>query len=349
MTLAPQSSNSSKPKAPRLKRIFVRLLYVLGVAILLLVVGEITARIMGHRPWQEDIQAIKVEPGGRLYDKDPVLGYRGRSGTYEVTLRDSLQFTVTHDSQGWRHPRANSDTLPEIWILGCSFTHGYGVSDGDEYPAQLQQLLPSHRIRNFGMDGYGTLQNWLTLRDLLAQGSRPKAVVLGYGAFHDQRNTANRYWRKALHGQQIADGLRYPYIRLDDKDSLHVHYDSLTYHPLPFQRHLALASLIEENWNRSEDKGLRSRYVTEVLIQRMFRLCRDAKASFVIAGVYKHPDTAHMLEVFRLEGIPTVDISQNLDDPGLRILPGNGHPNAQAHRAMAESLATFLQNKVLKP
>ena len=351
MTLAPSSStpHSAKPKASRLKRTLVRLAYVLGVVVLLLVVGEITARIMGHRPWQEVVQEIQVDPGGRLYDKDPILGYRGRNGTYQLTLRDSLKFTVTHDSLGWRHPKALSDTLPEIWVLGCSFTHGYGVSDGEEYPAQLQQLLPSYRVRNYSMDGFGTLQNWLTLRDQLAAGGRPKAVVLGYGAFHDQRNTANRYWRKALHGQQIADGLRYPFIRLDDRDSLHVHYDSLTYHPLPLQRYLALASLIEENWNRSEDKGLRSRYVTEVLIQRMVRLSKDAGAQFVLAGVYQHPETAHMLEVFHLEGIPTVDISQNLDDPSLRILPGNGHPNPKAHQAMAESLATFLQNKVLHP
>lgn len=345
----PSSSNAHPPVSRRLRRLVVRILYVLGVLLLLLVVGEITARIMGHRPWREDVQTVKVEPGGSLYAKDATLGYRGRSGTFQITLKDSLRFTVTHDSLGWRQVLPTIDTLPEIWVLGCSFTHGYGVSDGEEYPAQLQQLVPGYSVRNYAMDGYSTLHNWFTLRDLLAQGRKPKIVILAYGAFHDQRNTANRYWRKALHGQQIADGLRYPYIRLDDKDSLHIHYDSLTYHPLPMQGYLALASLIEENWNRSEDKGLRSRYVTEVLIQRMVGLSREVGAKFVLAGVYQHPETAHMLEVFHLEGIPTVDISQNLDDPGLRILPGNGHPNPKAHHAMAESLAAYLQNKVLHP
>ena len=80
------------------------------------------------------------------------------------------------------------DSLPEIWILGCSFTHGYGVNDMETYPAQLQELMPGYRVRNFGMDGYGTFQNWMTLRHELAKGQKPALVVLAYGAFHDQRN-----------------------------------------------------------------------------------------------------------------------------------------------------------------
>ncbi len=320
--------------------------YIIGVLLVLLIAGEITARFMGYRPWHETVQTMQVVPEGRFYQADSILGYKGRPGKFELLLNDSLRFTVTHDADGWRKTGPDSlqgDSLPEIWIFGCSFTHGYGVNDADNYPAVLQSMMPHFRIRNYGMDGYGTLQNWLVLNQLLQAGKRPATVVLGYGAFHDQRNTANRYWHKALHGQRIADSLRYPFIRLDKKDSLILHYGHIAYHPLPLQRQLALLSLVEKRWNDSEDQGLRSKFVTEVLIQRMVGASRDAGAHFVLAGVYRHPETEKMLRTFHLDNVPTVDISQDLADPDLRILPGNGHPNAKAHAMMAQVLYDYLQ------
>ncbi|MFM2376823.1 MAG: hypothetical protein RLZZ165_1920 [Bacteroidota bacterium] len=336
------------------KKSFVRLLwgrlaYVAGLLFVLLLAGEITARLMGFRPWVEPSQRIKIHPGGSLYAADSLLGYRGRPGRYELRLQDSLDFTVTHDAEGWRESGATSDSLPQIWVLGCSFTHGFGVNDPETYVAHLQRHMPDYRVRNFGMDGYGTLQNWLLLRSLLRTGRKPALVVLSYGSFHDQRNTANRYWRKALHGQAVANGLLYPFIRLDDHDSLHVRYGHLKYHPLPLQRRLALMSLIEERWNRGEDHGLRSRYVTEALIRGIADASHGAGAHFVLAGVYRHVETSRLLRKFSLAGLHTVDISQDLSNPLLRILPGNGHPNAMAHELMADSLYSFLHHVVRAP
>lgn len=317
---------------------------MLGIA------GELTARFMGFRPWTETIQTISIQPAGSFYQADSTLGYRGKPGKFDLSINNKLPFSVTHDSTGWRisSPHSMPDSLPEIWILGCSFTHGYGVNDMETYPAQLQELMPGYRVRNFGMDGYGTFQNWMTLRHELAKGQTPALVVLAYGAFHDQRNTANRYWRKALHGQQIVEGLRYPYIRLDENDSLHVHYAQLQYHPLPLQRHLALPSLIEERWNRNEDKGLRSKFVTEILIRRIAEASHQASAHFVLAGIYRHEETTNMLRTFHLDRLHTVDISENLERPLLRISLDNGHPNPIAHQLMAVSLKKYLEQKVLK-
>jgi hypothetical protein len=322
-------------------------MYITGVVLMLAGAGEITARLLGYRPWKDPHQTISIQPAGGFYLADSVLGYRGKAGSFTLRLQDSLDFTVTHDAAGWRQSHTQPDSLPQIWIFGCSFTHGFGVNDDQTYPARLQALLPAYHVRNFGMDAYGTLQNWLTLRDLLRKGEKPAMVILAYGAFHDQRNTANRYWRKALHGQQIAEGITYPYIRLDKNDSLHITYQKLEYHPLPLQRQLALLTLIEENWNHSEDEGLRSKYVTEVLIQRMAVASKQAGAQFVLAGIYRHPETTNMLRTYHMEGIPTVDISQDLDQPEARILPGNGHPNARSHEQMAQALHSFLVNKLL--
>jgi hypothetical protein len=297
----------------------------------------------------ETRQSIKISPAGRFYQADSLLGYKGKPGQFDLLLSDSLRFGVTHDADGWRVTAADSvrrDSLPEIWIFGCSFTHGFGVNDHENFPWLLQAWLPKYKVRNFGMDGYGTLHAWLLLRQLLSSGGRPAAVVLAHGAFHEQRNTANRYWHKALHGQQIAEDIRYPFIRYDENDSLVLRYSKLEYHLLPLQKQLALLSLVEEQWNKSEEKGLRSAYITEILIERIHKLCQNAGAKFILAGIYRHPQTSKMLEIFHLDQVPTVDVSEDLEKPDLRILPGNGHPNAKAHASMADKLLQFLQKQL---
>jgi lysophospholipase L1-like esterase len=88
--------------------------------------------------------------------------------------------------------------------------------------------------------------------------------------------------------------------------------------------------------------------VTQILIQRIADASHAAGAHFVLAGVHKHPDTEKVLRIFRLDRLHTVDISQDLDNPLLRILPDNGHPNALAHEQMAEKLHSYLMEKVLQ-
>ena len=328
------------------KRASLRALYFLLVILLLIVAGEITARAMGFRPWKPQVQTIKVEPEGRFFQDDALLGYKGKPGHFKLLLQDSLKFEVTHNSEGWRICMPDTiaaDTRPEIWIFGCSFTHGYGVNDSENFPWLLQTEFQQFKVLNYGMDGYGTLQNWLQMKKLLDQGRKPALVILAYGAFHDQRNTANRYWRKALHGQEIAEDISYPFIRLNDKDSLITQYSKLDYHPLPTQTWLALPSLIEENWNKNEDAGLRSNFVTEALIEKMNVASANVSAKFLLAGIYQHPETSKMLKIFHLANTPTVEISQDLNRPELRILPGNGHPNAAAHQLMANQLISYLK------
>jgi hypothetical protein len=341
MTHSPPSKTKSFMRSA-----LTKLTYFVSVMLILVAAGEITARMMGYRPYQEVRQSIKITPEGRFYQADSLLGYKGKPGHFDLVLSDSLRFSVMHDSEGWRITAPDSvdrDSLQEIWIFGCSFTHGYGVNDDQNFPWLLQQAIPQYRIRNFGMDGYSTLHAWLLLQNLVADGKRPAAVILAHGAFHEQRNTANRYWHKALHGQQIAEDIRYPFLRFDENDSLRLQYSKLEYHLLPLQKQLALLALIEEEWNQSEEDGLRSSYITEVLIERINELCHKIKAKFILAGIYQHPQTSKMLEIFHLDQVATVDISQELSKPEMRILPGNGHPNAKAHALMADKLLHFLQ------
>ena len=235
------------------------------------------------------------------------------------------------------------DTRPQIWIFGCSFTHGFGVDDKGTYPWMLQEIFPNYQIRNYGISGYGTLHSLLQLEILLKHEEAPAAILLAYGGFHDQRNTSNRYWRKVLSGRQIAEGLRYPHVRFDDNDSLVRGFSNLEYSPFPLMRFSALMHFIELKYNRSEDEALRSMEVTQRLIAKMRSMAEAEGSKFALVGIFRHSDTERMLKHFAEKGVATVDISQDLEQPELRILPSDGHPNAKGHFLMADALAIWLK------
>ncbi|HHG83388.1 MAG TPA: SGNH/GDSL hydrolase family protein [Bacteroidetes bacterium] len=317
--------------------------YSLFLLLVLLLAGEIAVRVMGYSPWEVPEQSFEISPGDSFFQEDSLLGYAGRPGTFDIVLNHSLNFRVSHNADGYR-VCGTADTVqrPEIWIFGCSFTHGFGVNDTAAYPWRLQERFPAYTFRNFGMSGYGTLQSKMQFERLLKLRGRPAMVMLAYGAFHDQRNTSNRYWRKVLSGSEITAGLRYPHVRFNAQDSLEVGYSRLEYTPFPAMGWSAFAHYLELSYNRVEDHRLRSAEVSLHLIRQMRELANGAAVPFVLVGIFQHEETSKMLETFAQKGCNVIDISQDQEDPALRILPSDGHPNAASHRLMADKLGNFL-------
>jgi hypothetical protein len=164
------------------------------MATLTLAAAELLARLTGIHPWAKGDFKIHVTPGGRLFTPHPTRGYAQLPGTFVLTLADGYSFTMTHLSSGLRitHPLATyTDTRskPEIWIMGCSFTHGWSLNDQDTYPWLLQAHLPEYEVVNYGVEGYGTLHALLQLREALTTQPTPRMVVYAYASLHDGRNT----------------------------------------------------------------------------------------------------------------------------------------------------------------
>src|SRR5262249_47513236 len=68
----------------------------------------------------------------------------------------------------------------ELWIFGDSFSYGWSVDDAQAYPWLLQRAFPGHRVVNFAVGGYGTLQALLELRAALRDAPAPALVVLAH-------------------------------------------------------------------------------------------------------------------------------------------------------------------------
>ncbi|WP_417910838.1 SGNH/GDSL hydrolase family protein [Candidatus Electronema sp. PJ] len=326
----------------------VYLLFLIG---LLLAGGEFIARKKKVQPWRPGDIRVQVEPGGHFFTKHPKLGYAPLPGRFTVTLsRTGYSFHVTHLANGLRitHPLASYNPArhkPEIWIFGCSFTHGWSLNDEQTYPWQLQERLPKYEIVNFGFNGYGTIHSLIQFRDALTA-KTPEIAVLAYANIHDERNTFLRNRRKAVAPWNRLGPLVQPYARLNSDRTLQYFLADVEYTEFPFMRRSALVHFLEIKWNQFEERVQQSRKVSEALVLEMAQLAREHNVKFILATIGKDPQ---MLAFAQQNGIPNVDISVNFRE-NIRYmnLPHDGHPSALANKAYADHLENFLRKGFIK-
>lgn len=144
----------------RRKTLVFGLVSLAVMATLTLAGAELLARLTGIRPWAKADLQIHVTTGGRLFTPHPTRGYAQLPGTFVVTMRDGYSFTITHLPSGLHitHPLATStDTRskPEIWIMGCLFTHGWSLNDQETYPWLLQDRLLEYEVVQMGWRAMG--------------------------------------------------------------------------------------------------------------------------------------------------------------------------------------------------
>lgn len=303
--------------------------------------AEFVVRWKGVRPWvPREEKTISVEPGGRLVTPHPILGYTYIPGRFTVTLADGYSFVMTHLENSLRVTQplddyAETHEKPEIWIFGCSFTHGWSLNDQETYPWLLQQRLPNYQIVNFGVGGYGTIHSLLQYRDALGL-KRPKLAVLAYAGFHDERNTLARTWRKVAAPNNKLESLKLPYALLADDGGLQYHLGTdIVYNEFPMMKQLALSHYLEGHWNAAEEKLLHSHGVSEALITEMARLSQEQQVKFLVAAI--SPDR-QMLKFVDQHGIPNVDISVDRKINEYKNLPHDPHPSAAANKLYAAKL-----------
>jgi hypothetical protein len=338
--------NSTLP--PRRKVMFIAITAAL-MALGVLLVGEIVARLFGYKPYATPKLDIRVEPGGRFFALKPSGGYAQLPGEFNITLPDGWKFHVTHDTNGLRlthSPRTAAPRKPEMWIMGCSLTHGWSLNDEETYPWLVQEAMPAFEVVNGGVEGYGTLQSRLLFQELLEARGKPALVVLAYGTFQDFRNTMVRERRKSVVAYNRLGPLQQPYARFNGKGDFDYFMSPVEYTEFPLMRASALMHFAEQQYDRWEIRHAHSDLVTAELMRRWAIFCRDQGIAFVVAGISS--DSGPMLEFLQKMGIRTVDISVPLREPGNTNLPHDNHPSAKANKEYARKLVTYLQESLAR-
>ncbi|MGI9308069.1 MAG: SGNH/GDSL hydrolase family protein [Gammaproteobacteria bacterium] len=116
------------------------------------------------------------------FELDPSIG----SFSYR---RNCLEIPdVTIDQHGNRPSGPENINLPDvstrIAVLGDSFMMGREVSDGEHFSAILQGALTNTVVENYGVSGYGTIQQYLSYRDKASK-NRPNITVLAFFSAND--------------------------------------------------------------------------------------------------------------------------------------------------------------------
>lgn len=119
---------------------------------------------------------------------DPAIGTRFHPNQTRRIYGPKMTFLseAKINAQGFRggdfdDPAAKRDL--RIACVGDSFTFGWGVEDGESFPARLQARLdgapelPRWQVLNFGMPGYSTWQE-LQLYQRVARAEAPRVVVV---------------------------------------------------------------------------------------------------------------------------------------------------------------------------
>ena len=154
-----------------------------GAIVVAVVLAEIAARLLvfiidpDHQMLQRT--ALKAEAPWTVYN--PELGWRNKPGADVPDLFSTGGVRI--NEQGFRADRIHAPKPPKerirVLALGDSFTFGYAVGNGSDWPAQLERLDPRLEVINMGVAGYG-LDQIVMLYEQVAPQYEHRFVVLGF-------------------------------------------------------------------------------------------------------------------------------------------------------------------------
>lgn len=306
---------------------------------------EVALRVKGYDPGDKfTARTTEIEPQESFFVSDPVLGFKNAPGDFTLTLNGELSFKTSHNEDGYRGTIQPDSTMPEIWVFGCSFTYGWGVNTEESYPYMLDSLMSEYDVRNFGVGAYGTTQSLLQLRELLKSGVRPAAIVLAYADFHDQRNTGELYWLKALRVHEMMGEFELPVARLGEKGRLEFEYVKLEYDPVVGSSVLAIMKMIEDRRDQEDSEQKNSRKVSEKLLLVFLEEAKAIEVPALIVGLSSYSSTEELFGILEKNGAYTKNISVDLSNEGASLEPADPHPSAATHLKYAVSIYGMLSN-----
>jgi lysophospholipase L1-like esterase len=169
---------------------------------------------IGYRYLFSEQNAYSVSTTGNqyhFYQFDPVLGWSNTPGVTGTYKREEFEYTISINQYGMRqHPVGKKRKAGDyrIAVLGDSFVWGIGVADEDRFTEILERQLPGTEVLNFGVSGYGPIQYYLMLDEVIE--FDPDLVIVSFCLANDYED--NVFYQRY--------GYYKPYATVDDKGKL---------------------------------------------------------------------------------------------------------------------------------
>ena len=154
-----------------------------------------------------------MAPGLMVLDKRGVWILRPNLSGFMDNRVDFRDKPFSIDERGMRRvPAAGSVKNPEtrVFVVGDSQTFGFGLSDGETWPARLQVLLNeqypgSYLVENLGVPGINILQYFARINGIVKHALQPGDRVLIGVTWNDFTTTASHINLKTLFSKAGVD------------------------------------------------------------------------------------------------------------------------------------------------
>lgn len=309
------------------------LVLVLLPVVVFLALGEIVLRVYLTQRIFYDVEMSRYAQLLKQESQNPRMGHEHRPNESARLMGVDVEI----NSVGLRdeEPRPVADRH-RIVFLGDSLTFGWGVAEEETFATRLEESLSVQtptEVLNFGIGNYNTTQEVeLFLEKGLAY--EPDQVVLFYfindaepvprksrWSFLANFRIVTFYWSRI---KQLA-------ARWSPGQTFQAYY----------------AGLYEEGqpgWTATTDALVR---LAEVCRARGMDLRVVLLPELHALEDYPFDREYRMVsEVLRREGVPVLDVTSALsmvsDPQSLWVSPDDAHPNAEAHRRIAEASRDFI-------
>jgi len=336
------------------------------------VIGEAALRLARYSP-------ANVNPLKAFHEFDPVLGWRGRRLYSARFKRPDFDVLIAQNAAGFRK-QANlaakvSQAPHRVFVFGDSFVWGWGVGQGEVFTDQMNLLLREYCVHNYGINGIGTVVEYLLFSTEVKGLLRPgDAVILMFcnNDFADNVDR-NKIHAEAADGQiKVVNPAKPLTSPMADWLKNHSYLCNFVWY------HSDLYRLTRVN-RKQEDEVLRQTItekderfaVTKYFLARLQADCGAAGVRFVVVHIPSREELgefrAHRpnkLANEKARGETLFSITRALQIETLDLLPGllahksqtgepltfrtDGHWNRTGHQAVAELLAEYLSTHPAK-
>lgn len=310
------------------------------ISALTLVCMELATRLIEATP-STDYQSP-------MYEDDNLLGYRLKARNHlqvskKIDDTPVYQAFYSTDEQGRRVTpgQDRKHATRAMLFFGCSFTFGEGVQDNQTLPFYTSQLVPNHRIYNYGVPGYGSqhMLEKLQSAEFPQEIEEKEEAVLVY-TFLDS------HIARIIGRPQVFWGRHFPYYRLEG-ERLVRHGSFLSARPIltglyDFLGKSSLVRYLATAWQwppiNDDDIKLTARIIEESrnTFRDKFRSDRFYVLFYPLAS---KKNAGRLIPYLKKAGIRYFHYS-TLTEPGaIDVIPNDPHPSAESYRAVASILA----------
>jgi len=152
-----------------------------------------------------------------IFKYDPDIGYTFIPNQKLRIQHEGGGYLFSSNSKGFRDKEWLPNEKISINILGDSFTAGDGVSNGKRWPDILNNLIKNIDVRNFGMSGTGTDQQYLIWKKFARK--QPSSLTIVAILVENIRRNCVAY-RPVIDSNQTLFKAK-PYFKLESNKLIH--------------------------------------------------------------------------------------------------------------------------------